>query len=389
MPQSTLKRLRLVAAGLIREIEARPRVDSSLGAWLKVRLAEDDWIKSLDLFNFTKPLHEDPEPLWKPEPEILAHIQKQLAKFAPEATSLDALDHWLEAMQRHSVTGIRNWFDEIGGETGYWLDKRIHSVAWEMAAIASMIERSHVSKLRRSNKVGIPDYQIDLGPLILVAEVKAIFGRAWPLVVLRTMMRALIRVGGMTNAQEVMIVAENPDIPTLEIERQIADLKVDALIRTINEVAQTGREVMLTPGLVAVPRPEAARSLKLHASYLRIETADDFDREFAIWTPSLEAIKNESVHAWEQCGEWKGVPSDAMRLDVAAMTAEAWPGHPDLSPIQLLLRRWLEGEIWPTHPDRALVAKFGDILKPVWLVSPEAVESLDKLNDATASQEVD
>lgn len=190
-------------------------------------------------------------------------------------------------------------------------------------------------------------------------------------------MRALIRVGGMTNAQEVMIVAENPNIATLEIERQIADLKVDTLIRAINEIVQTGREVMLTPGLVAVPRTEAARSLNLHASYLRIGAAADFDDEFAIWTPSLEAIKNESCSAWEQCVKWEGVPSEAMRLEVAAIAAEAWPGHPDLSSNQSLLQEWLRDEIWPSHPNHALMAKFGDVFDPVWFVSPRAVQELD------------
>jgi hypothetical protein len=364
-----------------------PRTDVTFGPWLKTRLTDEDWIKSLDLFNFTKPLDVDPEPLWKPEPETVAHIEKQLAKFPREATSLDALEHNLEAFARHSVKGIDNWFDEIGREAGYWLDKRIHSVAWEMAAIASMCEWSQVSKLRRSNKVGVPDYQIDLGSIILVAEAKTIFGRAWPLVVLRTMMRALIRVGGMTNAQEVMIVAENPNITTLEIERQIGDIKVDTLIRAINEIVQTGREVLLTPGLVAVPRTEAARTLKLHATYLRIEAAADFDDEFAIWMPSLEAIKNESVNAWEQCVKWEGVPSGAMRLEVAAIAAEAWPGHPDLSSNQLLLREWLRDEIWPSHPNRALMAKFGDILDPVWFVSPWAMREMEQAREKTTGSE--
>ncbi|MCH7835956.1 MAG: hypothetical protein IH864_03730 [Chloroflexi bacterium] len=376
MSDEVLERLETTAARLIREIEARPRVDSSLGAWLKVRLAEDDWIKSPELVNFTRRLTDDLEPYWKPDQESIDHMARQLAKFSPEATSLDALEHNLEAFDKHSVGGIRNWFKEIGGESGYWLDKRIHSVAWEMLAVATLFEWSGVSKLRRSNKTRVPDYLIDMGTLTLVVECKTIFGRVWPLVVFRTVIRALRRLGGMTETDQTMFLL-NPLATTKDVEEEIADLSIEDIVSAIGDVVGGSSEQVLTPNLRLVPRTEIARRLRLETSYRAIQNDQDFEHEVATWQPSIDSIKQEAVAAWDQCGRWVATPT-TIRLDVATIAGEFWLGHPDFSTHQAVLQQWLTDEIWPIHPGRAIMARFSEIPKPVWFVSPMALEELDR-----------
>lgn len=381
-----LDNLKFHATELIGSIEARPRTNGTLGPWLKQRLCDQDWIKSLDLLNFTRRLTDEPDLFWKPDLNDLAHVTKQLAKFDADATSLDAFEHILEAFEQCSLEGINNWFSEIGGEAGYWLDKRIHSAAWEMFAIASVFEWAKVSKLRRSNKTRVPDYFIDMGSLGLVVECKTLFGRPWPLVVLRTVARSLRRLGGVNDTDETMFVV-NYRARVQDIEQEIAALSIEETIQRVSSVAHFGIDEPLSPNIIIKPRSKVARRLGLHASYLDLETDDDFDREFAIWTPSQDAIRREAITAWSQCENWVAPSSIALRFDTVAIMAEAWPGHPDLSNNQALLREWLTREVWPTSPNRVLMAQFGDIFKPVWFVSPEAMESLNELNDTAASRE--
>ena len=382
MSDQVLSRLRARAGRLCVEIDARPTVATTFGRWFKHRLNDDDWIKSLTLVNFTRPIEADKEPLWKPTPEELAHIQKQLALLPSGSTTLDALEHILRTFQQQAVGGIGNWFSEIGGPTGYQMDLRIHSLGWEMAAIAAFCEWSKVSKLQQLRTSGVPDYLIDMGELVIVMEGKRRFGRSWPLVVLRTMLRALAGIGGMSEAQQVMIVADDPDVGTAEVERDIADLSIETLIQAVRRVALTGSDEKVTPNLIATRRTDVASDLGLLASYHRIETMDDWDRQFASLTPTLPSIQGAASDAWDQCDQHPVIPSATMRLNAAAITAESWPGHPDLSDNQRRLREWLETEVWPQRSDRMLVADFGDILRPVRFVSPNATSHIDNLRPA-------
>lgn len=377
MDDAILNCLRHAATALTDKINDRPLVRSTLGRSLTRRLHDDDWIKSLELSYFLRPLESEPDPLWKPTADQLDHMQRQMAQFPQGATTLDALEYLLGKFRDHGVVGAKHWFREIGRESGYWLDKRIHSLASEIAAIGSIFEWANVAKLKRLNTASVPDYLIDLESMLLVVEVKTLFGPSWPFTVLKTAMKALASVGHVAEAEEVMIICPHSGLSTAQIENGVATMKIEALVSAVQEVAKTGGEAPISGHFLAVPKTDIAKSLNMYASPYELNSRSDFSRLMSEWTATPWSIGGAILDAWEQCSDYD-VEEGKSKLDVAAISAQGWLGHPELSDNQLILQRWLETSIWPTYPNRALLAKFGDVMLPVWFVSPLVLKQIDE-----------
>ena len=365
MSHPVLAEIRVAADRLSERISNFPLVNKALGRQLRERLRQDDWIKSPELYSFARPLGTPL--LWKPDDRIQEHIRQQRAALPAAATTLDAFEQVL-SLNISVVDGVEHWFKELGTASGRELDERLHALAAEMSALGTVVDTGKVQKLRRGQSQR-PDYIIEMPGYILALESKALMGRAWPVGVAQTLMKALIEIEQMDQASEVMLVLGGVNEPTERHRRVVDGIDLRDLIGVIDGVATSG-EPRSIGGMDVLPRSLLARELGLLASFYPIDTLDDWDRDLFLRSPTLLAAQQAAFDGWRQCA---GIEIDTAspRLDMACIMPECWLGHPEISNKQMELAAWLQSAVWPTRPSRALAVSFRDLLVPVWFVSPD------------------
>lgn len=369
-PQAARDVLRQLAEGLAQAIAGSRRISRTLGPALRGRLQSDDWIKSPVLVSFLRPM-KPPSPLENP-PDVHQGIVAQVSDVPPGATSLYALESVLSDVDKESVSGIEHWFAELGHHEGYWLDKRLQSWSFEIAAMPRL-RSQRIVKLPKLPASKGPDYVVRAPGVTLVMEAKLIFGPTWPLKILQTMLEALDDIAGWDEAGSVFVYPVDRDLDTSVLENEVATLAVDTLLHAISEVISRATDVLLTPHLVMSPRSVTERLLRLRAFSARLPSRpDQIDALFDSLRTPVDTIRRAAEAAWEQCAGCRHPDGTELRLDIALIGSENLPVVVDFGRTELALKEWLGREVWPNQPFRGLCFYLTGRLHPVWLLGPAA-----------------
>ncbi len=348
---------------------SKPFVSRAMGRHLLRRLASGDWIKSPLLTSFLRPMTLPH--LCRPSGDDIRHAVLRLDELGPGATTLDALEQALEDFDRRSVGALRQWFKELRGLTGYWFDKRMQTLEFEMCAAAATMEWADVTILDRDPPRKTPDFLARTGGLIIVADAKLLLGKYWPIKIVRTMVHALEENFGLTAARGVIVVPSGRQIKPESLEEEVANLSVGTLVGAVEAVAGGSPSFPLTCSLVMERATERDRAYSQRAFAGHLPDDKQWRPFFDSLSTKAETIRRACQEAWDQCGAY-GVGEWALgqRLDVAFVAGEYFLLHEDLGPTQALLRAWLQSEVWPAHPRRAVVMASTEMLKPVWFLNP-------------------
>jgi hypothetical protein len=361
--------LRETAARLSEQIRSRRLVARTVGRHLLRRLGSDDWIKSPLLTSFLRPV--DLPGLWRPSGDEMRHVLSRRTELGPAATTLDLLEEALKDFETRSVGGVGQWFRELTGLRGYWFDKRMQTLEFEMYAAVAM-EWADVTILQRNRARKTPDFVARAEGLIIVGDAKLLLGKYWPLKIVTTMLRALEEDFGVTPAGSVIVVPRGRDVDPQRLEDEVANLSVGTLAEAVQAVAAGSPSFPLTRSLVMERATERDRAHGQRAFPAHLPAGGDERRALfdSLWTRA-EAIRKACEEAWDQCEAYGVGERDAeRRLDVAFVAGEYFLLHEDLGPTQALVRGWLQSEVWPAHPRRTVVMASTEMLKPVWLANP-------------------
>jgi len=309
--------------------------------------------------------------LWRPRKEEAAHVAARARELSPRTTALDVLEETLQRFDAGTVRGASAWFRELGGARGYWFDKRIHALTFEMFVAVAM-EWAQVTKLPRPSAGKGPDLLAQMPGLMIVAEVKLLLGKYWPLKIVQTMLTVLRQCLGVPEAGDVFVWASRSEVHPDALEREVGALGVGELLDAIAAVGAAGTDVSLTANLSIGIRTSWERLMGVQALVARLPTGQhEWNALFDSMSTSFEGIRKACEEAWDQCSAYVAeLPSSAQRLDVAALSCEYRLGHPDLAPTLDEVRIWLETEVWPYREAPSVVLAFQEMLAPVWLVNP-------------------
>ena len=367
---NVLESLRRAAAQLSEQIQARPFVSRALGRPLLQRLGEDDWIKSPLLTSFLRPMGLPR--LWRPSEEDVRHVLSREREIPPGSTALDALEDLFIRLDKRAVGGVRRWFEELRGLRGYWFDKRVQTLTYEMLSVSVAMDWAEVARIERDPAHKTPDLVATAQGLTVVAEAKSLLGKYWPVKIVQTMLRSLEEVFGLETVGQITVILSNMDVQPELLEREVDQLTVDGLITAVNHVATVGGSLQLTTSLVverATPTDllYGQRAFPAHFP----DNNEEWRALFESLSSGIEGIRQACREAWAQCEAHDVQESVSQRrLDVAFVSGEYFLVHDDLSPIQRQVREWLESEVWPAHPRRAVVLVSTDMLQPVWFINP-------------------
>ena len=360
--------LRKAAARLSEEISSRPFVSRALGSLLLRRLAADDWIKSPLLTSFLRPV--TPPRLWKPTEEDMRHVTSRHRELQG-TTTLDGLEDSLRDFDKRAVGGAKRWFRDLAGLRGYWFDKRMQTLDFEMFAAVAM-DWAEVARLERDPARKTPDLMARAQGLIVVADAKALLGRYWPVKIVQTILRALEENFSQETVGRIIVVLSNMDVQPELLEREVDQLTVDSLAAAVDVVATIGGSFGLTDNLVverATPT-DLLYGQRAFPGHLP-DTNEEWRALFDSLSSGIEGIRQACLKAWAQCEAYDVQESASeRRLDVAFVAGEYFLLHEDLAPTQSQVRDWLQSEVWPAHPRRAVVLVSTEMLQPVWLINP-------------------
>lgn len=366
--QAVRDALRQLAEALDKSIARSPRISRTVGPALRRRLRSDDWIKSPMLVSFLRPM-KPPSPFENP-PGVHQQALARFSEFPFGATSLYALESTLDRFEEESVSGTDNWIGELGDHSGYWLDKRLQSWGFEMAAMPRLRARC-ITKLPKLPATKSPDYAVSVPGMILVIDAKSIFGPTWPFKIVHIMLETLDEIVGWNCAGMVFVHPAAPNVDTAILEDEVARVRLDTVLEAIQQVAAASTGTLLTPSLAMSPRAPAERLLGLRAFRARLSLRpDENDALFASLRTPIATICGAAEDAWEQCSHYEHPDHGALRLDVAAIASENLPVILDFGRTELALRQWLHSEVWPKHPFRALCLYLTGQLNPTWLIGP-------------------
>jgi hypothetical protein len=197
------------AAWLSREIGSRTLVSRALGALLRRRLASDDWIKSPLLTSFLRPM--TPPRLWRPSEEDVRHVLSREREIPPGATPLDALEDLLSRFEKRAIGDVRRWFRDLRGMRGYWFDKRMQTLEYEMLSVSVPMDWAEVTRVERDPAHKTPDLVATAQGLTVVAEAKALLGKYWPVKIVQTMLRSLEENFGLETVGLIIVVLSTMD----------------------------------------------------------------------------------------------------------------------------------------------------------------------------------
>lgn len=345
-------------------MEESELVKNWLGAHLLKRLGTLDWIKSPELYNFGRPMAEDPPKYRGLTDEEIKRIEAPLAALPADATSLDGFEYLLAKVGEESVSGIAHWFAELGGAEGYAFDQRFNSLIHEFRMMAPMLGRWKIEKMA-ANGVGAPDYRMTWQHIRMFVDAKRLFGKSWPLKVFRTMIHAIKRYGGFEDATRVMVLA-NPGV-----EGRLDSIDAGEFIGSVLDVA-TGVKILAPVGGVRViPRTALAERLGVYASYRPLNSEADCAAEIESWKPNPDLFFDKIVEGWRQAEKHV---VDHCDVPVVALSGELLAGHPNLADNDAQIRSWLTEYVWPDHHRRALMVLYEDqSYRPEWYVEPRAL----------------
>jgi hypothetical protein len=365
---SVRRALKQHAEALDEAIAGSPRISRTVGPALRRRLRSDDWIKSPMLVSFLRPM-KPPSPLENP-PEVHQQVLARFSQFPLGATSLYALESALDQFEKESVSGTENWIGELRDHRGYWLDKRLQSWGFEMAAMPRL-GAQRITKLPKLPASKSPDYVVSVPGMVLVMDAKSIFGATWPFKILHIMLETLDEIVGWNCAGMVFVHPTVQNVETGILEDEVARVGLDAVLEAIQQVGAASTETLLTPNLAMSPRAPAERLLGLRAFRARLSLRpDDNSALFASLRTPIATICGAAEDAWEQCGHYTHPDHGVLRLDVAAIASENLPVVLDFGQTELALRQWLRSEVWPKHPFRAVCLYLTGQLNPIWLTGP-------------------
>jgi hypothetical protein len=360
--------LRETAAGLSEEIRSRPFVSRAIGRLLQRRLAEHDWIKSPLLTSFLQPMGLPR--LWRPSGDDIRHVVSRHREIGQRATTLDVFEDMLKRFDERSVGGVRQWFKDLGKLAGYWFDKRMQTLDFEMYVAVAM-QWADLTILQRNPARKTPDFVGRAEDLIIVADAKLLLGKYWPLKIVATMLRTLEERFGLAEVGGVIVVPCRRDVEPKLLEAEVDKLTVDSLVEAVKAVATGGASFGLTQSLVIERATERDRADGQRAFAGHIPDDEGWRPFFDSLSTRAEAIRKTCEEAWDQCEAYHlGQLDPGSRLDVAFVAGEYFLLHEDLGPTQTLVREWLESEVWPAHPQRAVAMASTEMLEPVWFVNP-------------------
>lgn len=361
--------LRQTAGRLSEEIRSRPLVARAVGGLLLRRLKADDWIKSPLLTSFLRPMTLPH--LWRPSPSEIRHVLCRDSEMGRGATSLDALEETLKDFDRRSVGGVGQWFKELAGLRGYWFDKRMQTLAFEMYAAVAM-EWADVTKLERRAVRKTPDFVARARGLIIVADAKLLLGKYWPLKIVHTMLRTLEESFGLAEVGGVIVIPCRRDIEPELLDAEVEKLTVDSLVSAVAALAGGTASFRVTPNLVMERATVWDRFYGIRAFAAHLPGGgEEWRALFDSLSAGVDAIARASEEAWGQCDAYVLQESGSeRRLDVAFLAAEYMLLHQDLAATQRLVWAWLESRVWPVRPQRSVVLASTEMLNPVWFVNP-------------------
>jgi hypothetical protein len=354
-------------AWLREEIRLRPLVARAVGRHLLRRLAADDWIKSPLLTSFLRPMGLPR--LWRPSPGDVRHVLSRESELGQRATGLDAFEDALRGFEERAVGGVGQWFKELARLRGYWFDKRMQTLEFEVYA-AVAIEWAEVAILERDPGRKTPDFVARAPGLIIVGDAKLLLGKHWPVKIVGTMLRALEASFGLKEVRDVIVVPSTGDIDPESLEVEVDELTVDALVAAVRAVARGSGRFPVTGSLAMEPATERDRFYGQRAFPAHFPGREEWGPLFDSLSTRFGTIRKHCHEAWEQCEAYDmGESVGESRLDVAFVAGEYFLLHEDLGPTQALVRGWLGSEVWPGHPERAVVMASTEMLKPVWFVN--------------------
>ena len=302
----------------------------------------------------------------------MRHVISKERELQPGTTALDALEDLLSRFDKRAVGGVRGWFGDLAGLRGYWFDKRMQTLEYEMLSVSVPMDWAEVTRVERDPAHKTPDLVARAQGLIVVADAKALLGKYWPVKMVQTMLRSLEENFGLETVGRIIVVLSNMDVKPELLEREVDQLTVDSLMDSVEVVATAGGSLPLTRNLVV----ERATSTDLFYGHRAFpahfpDGKEEWRALFASLSSGIEGIRQACREAWAQC-EAHDLQESASerRLDVAFVAGEYFLLHEDLSPNQQQVRDWLQSEVWPAHPRRAVVLVSTEMLQPVWLMSP-------------------
>jgi hypothetical protein len=191
-----------------------------------------------------------PPRLWRPSEEDVRHVVSRERELQPGTTALDALEDLLSRFDKRAVGGVKRWFKELGGLRGYWFDKRMQTLEYEMLSVSVPMDWAEVTRVERDPAHKTPDLVARAQGLIVVADAKALLGKYWPVKIVQTMLRSLEENFGLETVGRIIVVLSNMDVKPELLEREVDQLTVDSLMDSVEVVATAGGSLPLTRNLV-------------------------------------------------------------------------------------------------------------------------------------------